>query len=96
MSEPWTDCPACPNCKLPCGSRSRAREIGYRRDPAELACCACGELWSATPEEWEQAVRADAAWAGECARQRAVRRKQLEDAGANVVIVMHEEGEHGR
>jgi len=61
----WNDCPRCPSCTMPCGSRigpwtsiARARDNGA----GYLACTACGHVWHATPEELAQADSADRAW----------------------------------
>jgi hypothetical protein len=54
-----TDCPVCPSCGLPCGTK-RMDHVRNRR--GFLACAACGHDWRATIAERAQALRADTAW----------------------------------
>ncbi len=68
MSTAATDCPACPRCSLPCGSRSKAESHGFRT-PGLLMCSACGHEWIASAEDYAQAVAADAAWEAEQAAE---------------------------
>ena len=56
-----TDCPYCPKCGLPCGTRE-SDQISDRSDPRLLSCAACGEVWFGTDEQVVQAKAADAAW----------------------------------
>ncbi len=74
MSEPWTDCPRCPKCRMPCGSAKHARErYGFDPNrPKALACLACGECWTGTDEEVAQARAADDAWDAELKRERSL------------------------
>ncbi len=57
MMHPAFDCPVCPSCggKLGIGD-SEGLAAGW------LRCVGCGHEWEATPEDLEQAARADAAW----------------------------------
>lgn len=57
LEEMSRDCPACPECKNPCGSTRDAE--GYRRWDNLLTCCACGHGWMASDEDLDQARRAD-------------------------------------
>lgn len=52
MTEPWLDCPQCPECKIECC---------VLRDE-KLLCAACGHKFDGTQEQREQAEKADAAW----------------------------------
>jgi hypothetical protein len=63
-----TDCPTCPTCKAPCGSRclSDGRE---GPGPGRLRCVSCGHEWRASDAELVQAVAADQAWAQKQARE---------------------------
>lgn len=74
MRRPWSDCPTCPACSMPCGSEKRGAELYGRRG---LACCACGHFWKGSKDEVAQARAADAAWEAECARHAAIAREQL-------------------
>lgn len=68
--KPWADCPSCPECALPCGTRDR--------QPSWLRCSACGHSWVETdPERIAQAERADEAWRVERARQDEIAAAQL-------------------
>lgn len=56
-----TNCPTCPACECPTGT-TLARESDERLLPPRLRCCACGDEWDATPDQYEQARAADDAW----------------------------------
>jgi hypothetical protein len=51
-------CPTCPYCGSPCGLGHRYHRLGWR----ELRCAACGQGWSGTSEQVQQARLADDAW----------------------------------
>ena len=57
---PATDCPPCPDCRLPCGSLLHARDHGFR--DGRLMCAACGHEWWPEPEERRRAWDADRAY----------------------------------
>ncbi len=62
---PATDCPKCPECGLPCGTRTSqfaASFIARQAGPSWLSCDACGHVWEGSAEEVAQAERADAAY----------------------------------
>ena len=61
---PWHDCPPCPNGCGHVGVPIRAGGWNHRADPDKhnLVCPACGAGWEGTPEEVEQAERAQLAW----------------------------------
>lgn len=62
---PATDCPKCPKCGLPCGTRMSqftAAAIARRAGPMWISCAACGHVWEGSAEEAAQAERADAAY----------------------------------
>lgn len=63
-----TDCPTCPDCEGPCGSRclSDGREAP---PPGSLRCIACGHEWVASESEYAQAIAADQAYAQALARE---------------------------
>jgi len=76
---PASDCPACPACKLHCGTRAGGWvSVGVARDRGVewLACAACGHVWHAEGEELAQAARADRAWLREQEAERARRATQ--------------------
>ncbi len=57
--QPWMDRPTCPYC----GSATGVGASVYGNDtPGTLKCLACGEYFQGTPEQLEQARKADAAW----------------------------------
>jgi hypothetical protein len=57
-----TDCPPCPECTAPCGSRCLSDGAERPRD-GWLRCLCCDHEWEATEAELAQAVAADQAWA---------------------------------
>lgn len=70
--KPWSDCPPCPECSLPCGTGRPSLPAG------SLRCTACGLEWRETdPERIAQAERADEAWRVEIARVDEVTAAQL-------------------
>lgn len=54
----YLDCPTCPFCGSKTGLGPTQHPLGDR----SLLCAACGKDWIGTPEQIEQANRADAAW----------------------------------
>lgn len=63
--KPEHNCPRCPHCGDRTGVPQRAWDWNHRAKPSEghnLACPACGGGWVGTPEEVEQAERAQRAW----------------------------------
>ena len=69
-----TDCPTCPDCSSPCGTRldDTALAVDTFLDAGKLRCSYCGHHWEASEADLAQAAAADAAWL----------RKEAEDAGA--------------
>jgi hypothetical protein len=64
MVAPHHDCPPCQACGCPVGVPIRTQEPGrwYGPDESTLFCPACGVGWIGTPDEVEQAEKAQAAW----------------------------------
>lgn len=54
----YLDCPTCPYC----GSKTGLGQTQHPLGPTSLLCACCGKDWIGTPEQIEQANRADAAW----------------------------------
>lgn len=55
-----TDCPACPDCGLPCGTFISAEDHGLR--DGRIMCAACGHDWRPSEREAARARAADAAY----------------------------------
>lgn len=72
-----TDCPTCPDCSAPCGTRldDTALAVDTFLDAGKLRCSHCGHHWEASDADLAQAAAADAAWL----------RKEAEDAGEEML-----------
>lgn len=59
-----TDCPTCPDCSAPCGTRldDTALAVDTFLDAGKLRCSHCGHHWEASDADLAQAAAADAAW----------------------------------
>ncbi len=78
--KPWHRAPTCPRCALPCSVvPSPDRAYGPDHYERELMCAACGHHYSASPEDYEAARTADAAWRREEQRENAESRRRLHE-----------------
>ncbi len=57
--KPWQDAPTCPYCGSACGLG--ASQYGITTE-GMIICASCGRHWQGTPEQVEQARKADEAW----------------------------------
>lgn len=60
--KPWHDSPLCP-CGGPLVTTPIANWNHRAKKTDRLVCCACGEGKVGSDEEYQRAVRSDAAWA---------------------------------
>lgn len=87
MTDAATDCPVCPECRMPRGS------LLATRVPGHIMCAACGHDWRGTVAEHAQAMAADAAYEALLAavlsdRERA--RELFRDAGKPIPAWLEE------
>jgi hypothetical protein len=76
---PWHDCPPCPKCEIPAGTREPQYTQGGVPIPGPtLRCAACGHRWVGSDSDNEQAARADAAWVAELDMEAAIAAKEAQ------------------